>query len=170
VSPLLKACIAAQIALVACAASAKDIRKPLQAQRMTASEIAQHPSLGAIAGTSGLAGIRTLVLAGDPTRPGIYVIELRVPAHTRIAAHVHRDDRTAVVVSGTWHFGYGRTADDAGAKSLGPGSFYTEPANMPHFARTEDEPVAVIITGNGPTDTRYDTRIEPTAASKGSQP
>lgn len=137
---------------------------------MSASEIAQHPSLGAIAGTSGLAGIRTLVLVGDPTRPGVYAIELLVPAHTRIAAHEHRDDRTAVVVSGNWHFGYGRSADDATAKSLGPGSFYTEPANMPHFAHTEDEPVAVIITGNGPTDTRYESRPQPDTTSKGSQP
>lgn len=169
-SPLLKACVACQIALVACAAGGKDLRKPLQARRMTASEIAQHPSLGAIAGTSGLAGIRTLVLAGDPTRPGVYAIELLVPAHTRIAAHEHRDDRTAVVVSGTWHFGYGRSVDDTGSKPLGPGSFYTEPANMSHFAHTEEEPVAVIITGNGPTDTRYESRIKPTAASKGSQP
>ncbi|MEO6798469.1 MAG: hypothetical protein ABI178_00815, partial [Rhodanobacter sp.] len=61
-SPLLKACIASQIAMLACTASGKDVRQHLQPQRMTASEIAQHPSLGAIAGTSGLAGIRTLVL------------------------------------------------------------------------------------------------------------
>lgn len=169
-SPLLKACIASQIAMLACTASGKDVRQHLQPQRMTASEIAQHPSLGAIAGTSGLAGIRTLVLSGDPTRPGIYVIELQVPAHTRIAAHEHRDDRTAVVVSGTWHFGYGRTADDSTSKALGPGSFYTEPANMPHFAHTEGEPVAVIITGNGPTDTRYQSPSKPSTSPAGSTP
>jgi uncharacterized RmlC-like cupin family protein len=170
-SPLLKACMACQIALVAGAACGKDMRAaPLQPQRMTASEIAQHPALGAIAGTSGLAGIRTVVLAGDPTRPGMYAIELLVPAHTRIAAHEHRDDRTAVVVSGTWHLGYGRTADDAGSRSLGAGSFYTEPANMPHFAHTEGEPVAVIITGNGPTDTRYESAPTPDATPKRSQP
>lgn len=169
-SPLLKACIAGQIALLTCAASGKDLGKPLPAQRMTADEIAQHPSLGAIAGTSGLTGIRTLVLAGDPARPGIYVIELRVPANTRIGAHEHRDDRTAVVVSGTWHFGYGRTASDAATKSLGPGSFYTEPANMPHFAHTEGEPVAVIITGNGPTDTRYEPQTQSVSPSGRSQP
>ena len=169
-SPLLKTCIACQIVLLACAASGKDLRKPLRAQRMTASEIAQHPSLGAIAGTSGLAGIRTLVLAGDPARPGIYVIELRVPAHTRIAAHEHRDDRTAVVVSGTWHFGYARTADESKSRALGPGSFYTEPANMPHFARTAGEPVAVIITGDGPTDTRYESLPKLSAATNRSQP
>lgn len=170
--PLLKACMACQIALVACAACGKDMdaRAPLPARRMTASEIVQQPALGAIAGTSGLAGIRTLVLAGDPTRPGVYAIELLVPAHTRIAAHEHRDDRTAVVVSGTWHFGYGRAADDIASKSLGPGSFYTEPSNMPHFARTEGEPVAVIITGNGPTDTRYETQPQTHATPRGSQP
>ena len=162
--------MACQIALVAHAACGQDARAALQARRMSASEIAQRPALGAIAGTSGLAGIRTLVLAGDPTRPGMYAIELLVPAHTRIAAHEHRDDRTAVVVSGTWHFGYGRTADDTKSKSLGPGSFYTEPANTPHFARTEGEPVAVIITGNGPTDTRYETQPRANAAPSGSQP
>lgn len=169
-SPLLKTCIACQLILVAQVACGKDVRAPLQARRMTASEIAQRPALGAIAGTSGLAGIRTVVLAGDPTHPGMYAIELLVPAHTRIAAHEHRDDRTAVVVSGTWHFGYGRSADDAGAKSLAPGSFYTEPANMPHFAHTDGEPVAVVITGNGPTDTRYESQPKPDAAPKGSQP
>jgi hypothetical protein len=30
-----------------------------------------------------------------------------VPAHTRIAAHSHRDDRVATVISGTWDIGYG---------------------------------------------------------------
>jgi mannose-6-phosphate isomerase-like protein (cupin superfamily) len=170
VSPLVKACLASQIALMAHAACGQDVRAALPARRMTASEIAQHPALGAIAGTSGLSGIRTVVLAGDPTRPGMYTIELLVPAHTHIAAHEHRDDRTAVVVSGTWHFGYGRTADDTGSKSLGPGSFYTEPANMAHFARTEGEPVAVIITGNGPTDTRYELQPKANAATSGSQP
>jgi uncharacterized RmlC-like cupin family protein len=164
------ACMACQIALMAHAACGQEARAALLARRMSASEIAQHPALGAIAGTSGLAGIRTLVLAGNPARPGMYAIELLVPAHTRIAAHEHRDDRTAVVVSGTWHFGYGRTADDTSSKLLGPGSFYTEPANMPHFARTEGEPVAVIITGNGPTDTRYETQPKVNAATSGNQP
>ena len=36
-----------------------------------------------------------------------------------------------------------------------PGSFYTEPANAPHFALTQDEPAIVYITGFGPTDTNY---------------
>jgi len=50
---------------------------------------------GPTAGTSGVAGIRTVVLKGDPGRPGLYTIMLRVPPKTRIAAHSHADDAVA---------------------------------------------------------------------------
>ena len=106
-------------------------------------------------GTSGLQGVETTVLSGDPGKPGPYAFEIRVPAHTRIAAHTHRDDRTALVVTGEWHFGYGEKASDAAVTVLGPGGFYTEPAGMPHFASTGDQATVVFITGQGPTDTRY---------------
>ena len=101
------------------------------------------------------AGIQTTTLYGDPTRPGPYTIEIRVPANTSIAAHTHRDERSAVVVRGTWYFGYGATADEARVKPLPPGSFYTEPANVAHFALTRGEPVVAYISGWGPTDTRF---------------
>lgn len=129
---------------------------PQEAQRrLTPTEIAAMAKGGAGAGTSGVAGIRTTVLWGDPTAAGPYTIEIRVPAHTRIAAHRHRDDRSAVVVSGTWWFGYGAHADESLLKALAPGSFYTEPAGQAHFAQTRDEPAIVYISGFGPTDTQY---------------
>jgi uncharacterized RmlC-like cupin family protein len=99
--------------------------------------------------------VQTTVLAGDPAAPGSYAIEIRVPPRTRIAAHSHRDNRTALVVSGEWHFGYGERADDAATRTLGPGAFYTEPAAEAHFAYTADLPTVVYITGQGPTDTTY---------------
>jgi hypothetical protein len=40
------------------------------------------------------------VLFGDPTKSGLYTIELRVAPNTVIQAHTHRDTRTAVVVMG----------------------------------------------------------------------
>ncbi len=123
--------------------------------RLSPADIAALAETGAGPGTSGVAGIHTTVLYGDPTVEGPYTIEIRVPPHTRIAAHTHRDDRSAVVVSGRWFFGYGATADAAKLKPLPPGSFYTEPADAPHFAMTGDEPAVVYITGQGPTDTRY---------------
>jgi pimeloyl-ACP methyl ester carboxylesterase/uncharacterized RmlC-like cupin family protein len=106
-------------------------------------------------GTSGISGIRTVVLKGDPERAGLYTIMLQIPANTRIAAHDHQDDRVATVVSGTWYIGYGDRFNSADLKALPPGSFYTEPANRSHFAETRDEPVIVQITGVGPSSTRY---------------
>lgn len=123
--------------------------------RLTQAEIAaQHRASGG-PGTSGVAGIQTVVLAGDPTAAGPYTIELLVPANTKIAAHTHRDDRTAVVVSGIWHFGYGPVARASVTRALGPGSFYSEPAGDAHFAMTGAAPVTVIISGFGPTDTHF---------------
>jgi hypothetical protein len=72
-----------------------------------------------------------------------------------IQAHTHRDDRSAIVMSGTWYFGYGSVADEAATKPLPAGSFYTEPGGVAHFALTKAEPVVVYITGFGPTDTVY---------------
>lgn len=87
--------------------------------------------------------------------PGPYTIRLTIPPHTRIQAHTHRDNRSAVVVAGVWYFGYGPVAKTEAERALPPGSFYTEPAGVAHFAETKGEPVTVYITGEGPTDTRY---------------
>ena len=127
-------------------------------RRFTPKEIEALPNTGAGAGTSGVAGIQTRVLKGDPTRPGLYTIQLTVPANTRIEAHEHADDRVATVVSGTWQIGYGSRFDGKELKALPPGSFYTEPPGVAHFARTGDEPVTLQISGYGPTGTRYTGR------------
>jgi pimeloyl-ACP methyl ester carboxylesterase len=106
-------------------------------------------------GSSGISGIETVVLKGNPDEAGLYTIMLRVPAHTRIASHSHRDDRVATVISGTWHIGYGDKFDEGKLKALPPGSYYTEPPSRNHFAETGNEPVVVQITGFGPSSTDY---------------
>jgi uncharacterized RmlC-like cupin family protein len=123
--------------------------------RLTPSEVDSMPAHDSGAGTSGVAGIRTTVMSGDPTQDGLYTIRLSVPANTKIQAHTHRDNRTAVVISGVWYFGYGQVAGAAAEKALPMGSFYTEPGGVAHFAETKADPVVVYITGHGPTDTAY---------------
>jgi uncharacterized RmlC-like cupin family protein len=123
--------------------------------RLTAAQVDATARGAGGAGTSGVSGVQTTVLSGDPNASGPYAIEIRVPPHTRIAAHRHRDNRTAIVVSGEWHFGYGEDASEAATTTLGPGGFYTEPASVAHFAFTGDAPTVVYITGQGPTDTKY---------------
>jgi quercetin dioxygenase-like cupin family protein len=124
-------------------------------RRLTPREIEELPSQSAGAGTSGLPAVTTRVLFGDPTKPGLYTIELKVAPNSVIQAHTHRDTRTAVVISGLWHFGYGPRNEQALVKALPPGAFYTEPAGESHFARTGPEGATVSITGYGPTDTVY---------------
>jgi len=114
------------------------------------------------AGTSGAGGIETVVATGDPSKPGLYTLLVRVAPNVRIEAHAHRDDRVATVVSGTWYFGYGSSFDETALQALGPGSLYTEPPDVPHFAMTKEQ-VVLQITGVGPTSTTYiDSRHDPT--------
>jgi quercetin dioxygenase-like cupin family protein len=123
--------------------------------RLTPADWAAINKSGAGAGTSGVSGIETQVLKGDPTKTGLYTILLKVPANTRIEAHSHPDDRVATVISGTWRIGYGDKFDEQKLKDLPPGSFYTEPPGEMHFARTGETPVVVMIIGYGPTGTKY---------------
>lgn len=123
--------------------------------RLDPTEIAALPEIKAGAGTSGIAHIRMTVLQGDPSAEGPYTIALDMPPNAQIKAHTHRDQRSAVVVRGTWYFGYGASASDAAFRKLEAGSFYTEPAGVPHFARTGPDGATVYITGWGPSDTVY---------------
>ena len=114
-----------------------------------------------------MSGIKTRVLNGDPTQPGLYTIQLEVPANTRIEAHDHPDDRVATVISGTWYLGYGASFDEKALKALPPGSFYAEPPDEPHFAQTRKEAVVVQISGVGPTGTRYVDAVRSAPATEG---
>ncbi len=141
----------------------------LPEMRMPPSEIRGSALDGNQVGSSGLAGVHTKVLFGDPSKTGFYSILLFVPAHTTIQAHSHRDDRMATVVSGVWYFGYSDHFDAKSLKTLPPGSVYSEPGGVAHnhFARTDKEAVIVRISGYGPTDTRYfDPANEPKPQQK----
>ena len=124
-------------------------------QRVTPGEVKWPAPTAGGAGTSGVSGTQTVMLKGDPTRPGLYTMLLRVGPNTRIEAHAHPDDRVATVISGTWYFGYGQQFDGKALKALPAGSFYTEPPNASHFAMTRGETVTIQITGTGPSGTVY---------------
>jgi quercetin dioxygenase-like cupin family protein len=116
----------------------------------------------ALVGSSGVSGVQTVVVKGDPTKPGLYAILLRVGPNTKIQAHAHPDDRVATVMSGDWYFGYGREFNDAALKRLPPGSFYTEPPGIDHFAMTKTAAAVLQISGMGPSATTYvDSRNDP---------
>jgi len=124
--------------------------------RMTKTEILKAKSGGPVApGSSNVSGIQVLVLHGDPSVPGLYTILLKVPANTKIAAHLHPDERVATVIDGTWYFGYGDEFNKSKLKVLPPGSIYSEVKDQNHFAMTGKTPVVLEITGYGPSGVTY---------------
>ena len=152
IRPVFKVFVIAALPLVAASAATA---QSLPEMRMAPAEMRGSALDNNQIGSSGLAGVHTKVLFGDPAKEGFYTILLFVPAHTTLQAHSHRDHRMAAVVSGEWHLGYGDHFDAKSLKTLPPGSVYSEPGSDDHFARTGADPVVVEISGFGPTDTRY---------------
>lgn len=143
------------IVALSLAASCAAIAQAIPEMRMTPAEIRSSALDDNQIGSSGVPGVHTKILFGDPSKVGFYAILLFVTPRTTIPAHSHRDDRMATVVSGEWTFGYGDHFDAKSLKTLPPGSVYSEPGGRDHFAQTNAEPVIVAISGYGPTETKY---------------
>lgn len=105
-------------------------------------------------------GVQVAVVAGDPAKPGPYVLRAKYPPHFVNPPHHHPLDEEITVLSGTWYLGHGETMDPAKAIALPPGSFIAEPARTWHYLFTKTEPVEVEIRGRGraPTSSRSDGR------------
>ena len=101
-------------------------------------------------GSLAMAGMEQVNLVGNPSKPGPYTLRLKFPKGLRIQPHTHPDSREVTILSGTFATGYGDTFDTAKLKILPAGSFYTEPANVPHYIEIEEDTV-LQVSGTGPS-------------------
>lgn len=99
---------------------------------------------------AGAAGIEQIVLAGDPSKPGLYIVLARWYAHHNSRPHFHPNDRFITVISGTWWVNTGRNYDPDGMKPVPAGSFVTHFANEVHYDGAKDEDAIIEIVGMGP--------------------
>ena len=100
--------------------------------------------------------MQSIVIAGDPTKPGIYVIRNRFPPHQMSQPHFHNQDRFVTVIKGTWWTASGPDADVFNPDKTTPlvaGSFMKHPAGGHHYDGAKDEEVIVQIMGMGPVTT-----------------
>jgi quercetin dioxygenase-like cupin family protein len=81
-------------------------------------------------------------------------LRLKFPKGLRIAPHTHPDSREVTILSGTFATGYGENFDAAKLKVLPAGSFYTEPANIPHYIEI-DEDTVLQVSGMGPSRRQF---------------
>lgn len=101
------------------------------------------------AGTGMMKGAQVAVLAGDPTKSGLYIVRIKVPAGTVFGAHYHDDTENVTVISGTLWVGIGDKVNKSAMKPLTAGSFVHVPAKLHHYAMTKTTTV-IDITGIGP--------------------
>jgi quercetin dioxygenase-like cupin family protein len=101
----------------------------------------------------GYEGVRFALMAGDPSKPGLYVVRINFPPGLMSRPHFHPDDRYAVVLKGTWWTATGDTFDPDSAVPLKPGGFMKHPAGGHHYDGAKDEEVILQLTGYGPSGT-----------------
>jgi quercetin dioxygenase-like cupin family protein len=95
-------------------------------------------------------GVEAIALAGDASKPGLYVILVKWSAHHNSRPHFHPNDRFITVLSGTWWVNTGRNYDPDHMKPVPAGSFVTHYANEVHYDGAKDGDTILEIVGMGP--------------------
>ena len=99
-------------------------------------------------------GAQIAVLSGDPSKEGLYVVRVKVPAGYKVPPHTHPNDENITVISGTFNIGMGGKFDDKNGSALKAGGFALAPKGMQHYAWfTEDN--IIQLHGMGPQDITY---------------
>jgi len=100
------------------------------------------------------AGAQMAVLSGDPAKPGIFAVRLKMPAGYKIPAHNHPTDEFVTVISGDFSLGMGDKLDATRAAALQAGGFAAAPAGMNHYALSTSGAIVQIIA-QGPFAMTY---------------
>lgn len=99
-------------------------------------------------------GGQIAVLAGDPSKAGIFVLRFKAPAGYKFPAHTHSQDESVTVISGSFHVGMGAKLDTKKSEKLRVGGFAHVTKGMQHFGWFS-EPSVIQVTGMGPFDINY---------------
>jgi quercetin dioxygenase-like cupin family protein len=98
---------------------------------------------------------RIATLVGDPTKPGPYVVRVKLPAGVKLMPHTHPEDRIYTVLSGVFYIGLGKVYDPEKLQAYAPGSVIVLPANTPHFHWAKSGDYMTQVAGTGPLGIKY---------------
>jgi quercetin dioxygenase-like cupin family protein len=99
-------------------------------------------------------GAKAVILEGDPTKPGLFVMRLKFPDGYRIAPHTHPKPERVTVLSGTLFVGMGATFDKSKGHEMPAGTYGSWPAGMKHFGWFRGETILQLY-GEGPWAVEY---------------
>jgi quercetin dioxygenase-like cupin family protein len=98
---------------------------------------------------------RLAVLVGDPTKPGPYLIRVKLPAGTKMLPHRHPEDRIYTVISGVFYIGLGDQFDESKLSANAPGSVIVLPGGQPHFHWAKSGEYVTQVSAIGPLGLAY---------------
>ncbi|MCG8414001.1 MAG: cupin domain-containing protein [Pseudomonadales bacterium] len=101
-------------------------------------------------------GSRSVLIYGDPSKPGLYVMRITFQPGTGSRPHYHSTARYITVIKGTWYTSYGPVSDiydPDNMKAVPEGTFIYQPPGGHHYDMAKDEAVTVQIMGMGPVVT-----------------
>ena len=102
-----------------------------------------------------LPGARLAVVHGDPSKEGLFVYRLKMPANYRIPPHMHKASENVTVLAGTFYMGLGEKFDQGSGQELPVGGFVAIPPKHPHYAWAGAQETVVQVHGVGPTDLTF---------------
>jgi hypothetical protein len=98
---------------------------------------------------------RLAVVVGDTSRPGSYVVRVKVPADVKLMPHIHHEDRVYTVMSGIFYIGRGEEFDEARLEAYPPGAVVVLPGGTAHFHWAKSGEYVTQVTANGPISLEY---------------
>ncbi len=98
---------------------------------------------------------RLAVLVGEPTKPGPYVVRVKVPGGVKLMPHTHPEDRIYTVISGVFYIGLGDHFDADKLAAYPPGSVIVLPGNTSHFHWAKAGEYVTQVSAIGPLGLDY---------------
>lgn len=100
-------------------------------------------------------GAQIAVLYGNPAKPGLFVVRVKLPANFKLPVHSHPDERVRTIIAGTYYSAIGDSVDSTKLVAFPQGTFSHVPPRVWQFAETKNEEVVFQVTGIGPTGIDY---------------
>ena len=98
---------------------------------------------------------RLAVLIGEPSKPGPYVIRVKMAAGGKLMPHRHPEDRIYTVMSGVFYIGLGEKFDPDRLNAYPPGSVVVLPGDTSHFHWAKSGEYVTQVTAIGPLGLDY---------------
>ena len=99
--------------------------------------------------------LETYNMVGHPSEPGTYVLLLKWWPNQFSKPHMHGKTRYITVISGTWWMSSDASYDPKKTYPLPAGTAVVHEANEVHWDGAKEEPVVLMIAGDGPANTIF---------------